>query len=72
MEIAKTIAMRLRGNPPSVFVATPTDGGKFFCRNAASSIKFCLGIYFAGLVADLLNRGVIILQVGISTFIHKS
>jgi len=45
-QIAKTLAAHFRGNPPSIFMATPTDSG----------------IYFASLVADLLNRGVVILQ----------
>jgi len=44
--IAQNICHRFTGDPPDLFVATPTDAG----------------IYFASLVAEFFNRGVIVLQ----------
>jgi len=44
--IAQQIAARYSGEPPDLFVATPTDGG----------------VFFASLVAQLFNRGVVVLQ----------
>lgn len=45
-----------------MFMATPTDAGMLLSISTALCI---LGIYFASLVADILNRGVVILQVRI-------
>jgi len=44
--IAHQIAARYSGEPPDIFIATPTDGG----------------VFFASLVAQIFNRGVVVLQ----------
>jgi len=44
--IAQQISARYSGEPPDIFVATPTDGG----------------VFFASLVAQIFNRGVVVLQ----------
>jgi adenine phosphoribosyltransferase len=46
MAIAQQICTRFTGDPPDLFVATPTDAG----------------VFFASLVAEFFNRGVIVLQ----------
>jgi adenine phosphoribosyltransferase len=46
LAIAQQICSRFTGDPPDLFVATPTDAG----------------VFFASLVAEFFNRGVIVLQ----------